>query len=98
MIVARVVQDTGGAVVPLAFGIVRDELPVWLVALLLAVSEGRRRGGGSLRIMGLCTTAVVFAGSRASTTPSTCSSTTSAMRTIRCPGWGSAFAATRRSS
>ncbi|MFJ6774836.1 MFS transporter [Kitasatospora sp. NPDC091257] len=139
MIVARIIQGTGGAVVPLAFGIIRDEFPpakvrsavgvtaaltavgaglglilagpivdhldyhwlfwapmilvcaaaiatylfvpespvrvpgridwraglllsVWLVALLLAVSEGQKWGWGSLRIMGLFAAAVVFAG------------------------------------
>ncbi|MER6299531.1 MFS transporter [Kitasatospora sp. NPDC001539] len=139
MIVARVIQGTGGAVVPLAFGIIRDEFPpakvrsavgvtaaltavgaglglimagpivdhldyhwlfwapmvlicaaaiatylfvpespvrvpgpidwraglllsVWLVALLLAVSEGQKWGWGSLRILGLFAAAVVFAG------------------------------------
>ncbi|MEW1637556.1 MFS transporter [Streptomyces sp. NPDC093801] len=138
MIVARAIQGTGGAVVPLAFGIIRDEFPpakvrsavgitaaltavgaglglilagpivdhldyhwlfwapmilicaaaiatylfvpespvrvpgridwraglllsVWLVALLLAVSEGQKWGWGSLRIMGLFAAAVVFA-------------------------------------
>ncbi|MET8627867.1 MFS transporter [Kitasatospora sp. NPDC004669] len=138
MIVARVIQGLGGAVVPLAFGIIRDEFPaekvrgavgvtaaltavggglglilagpivdhldyhwlfwapmilicvaaiathlfvpespvrtpgriswgaalllsVWLVALLLAVSQGQSWGWGSLRIMGLFAAAVVFA-------------------------------------
>ncbi|MFI9272017.1 MFS transporter [Kitasatospora sp. NPDC052896] len=138
MIVARVVQGAGGAVVPLAFGIIRDEFPatkvrgavgvtaalsavgvglglilagpivdhldyhwlfwvptilvtaaavatyrfvpespvrtpgriswgaalllsVWLVALLLAASEGPSWGWGSLRITGLFAAAVVFA-------------------------------------
>jgi EmrB/QacA subfamily drug resistance transporter len=138
MIVARVIQGFGGAVIPLAFGIVRDEFPVarvlgavgvaaamtavggglglivagpivdhldyhwlfwvplmliivaavatqifvpespvrtpgriswcpaallstWLVALLLAVSEGQSWGWGSVRIVGLFTAAAVLA-------------------------------------
>jgi EmrB/QacA subfamily drug resistance transporter len=47
LIVARVIQGVGGAVVPLAFGVVRDELPenkvasaVSTVAALLAVGAG----------------------------------------------------------
>lgn len=138
MIVARVIQGLGGGVLPLAFGIIRDEFPaarvrsavgitaaltavggglglllagpivdnldyhwlfwfpmimtaiatvatylfvpespvrtpgriswgaalllsVWLVALLLAVSEGPSWGWGSARILGLFAAAVVFA-------------------------------------
>ncbi len=52
LIIARAVQGIGGAVLPLSFGIVRDEFPGAKVAG--AVGHHRRHGGGRVAVPASC--------------------------------------------
>ena len=51
MIVARVIQGLGGAIFPLAFGIIRDEFPRERVAGGIALISGLLGIGGGLGIV-----------------------------------------------
>jgi EmrB/QacA subfamily drug resistance transporter len=51
MIVARTIQGLGGAIFPLAFGIIRDEFPREKVAFSIAVMSGLLGVGGGLGIV-----------------------------------------------
>jgi EmrB/QacA subfamily drug resistance transporter len=51
MIVARVIQGAGGAVLPLAFGIIRDEFPAERVASAVSTTAALLAVGGGLGIV-----------------------------------------------
>jgi EmrB/QacA subfamily drug resistance transporter len=51
MIVARVIQGAGGAILPLAFGIIRDEFPREKVAMAVSVTAALLAVGGGLGIV-----------------------------------------------
>ncbi|HVU91864.1 MAG TPA: MFS transporter [Jatrophihabitans sp.] len=51
MIVARVIQGAGGAILPLAFGIIRDEFPREKVAMAVSTTAALLAVGGGLGIV-----------------------------------------------
>ena len=51
MIVARVIQGAGGAMLPMAFGIIRDEMPPVRVRGLIGVIAGLIAGGAGLGVV-----------------------------------------------
>ena len=51
MLVGRVIQGAGGAVFPLAFGIIRDEFPAERVAGAIGVMSAILGGGAGVGIV-----------------------------------------------
>ncbi len=51
MIIARVIQGAGGAILPLAFGIIRDEFPRAKVAMAVSTTAALLAVGGGLGIV-----------------------------------------------